>query len=118
MERKVAYDADPVGRAVRNVELSRKKPRSSLNTSDSIRIRTFNFEVCLIAAAVAATFGLVLLALVVNQRRQVDFGLLQYEHTLSFVVVGATLAALGFQTILFRLPLSILNLGRQSNAEG
>ncbi|HZO82836.1 MAG TPA: glycosyltransferase family 2 protein [Candidatus Binataceae bacterium] len=69
----------------------------------------FNVELGLVIAACALVSGLALLAMAVNQWRLVDFGLLDYAHTMRFVVPGATLTALGFQTILSAFLVSFLD---------
>jgi len=70
----------------------------------------FNLEVGLGIAALALIVGLVLLGAAVNQWRLVDFGLLDYSRTMRLVVPGATLTALGFQTILSAFLISFLDL--------
>jgi hypothetical protein len=54
--------------------------------------------------------GLVLLGLSVGQWWNADFGTLNYSHTMKFVVPGATLTALGVQTILSSFFVSILGM--------
>ena len=46
----------------------------------------------------------------VYQWYAVDFGHLDYSHTMRYVVPGATLSALGFQTILSGFFVSILGM--------
>ena len=72
-----------------------------------------NLEIGLVIAAFALVTGLILLAGAVNQWRTVHFGALQYAHTMRWVVPGATLTALGFQTILSAFLLSIVGLRRE-----
>ena len=76
-------------------------------------LNSANLEIGLIVAAFALLTGLVLLAGAVNQWRSVHFGALQYAHTMRWVVPGATLTALGFQTILSAFLLSIVGLRRE-----
>lgn len=76
-------------------------------------VRTFNLEVALLGAGLALLVGLALLAVAVNQWRLADFGPLQYAHMVRIVIPGATLTALGFQTILSAFLLSILDLRRR-----
>jgi glycosyltransferase involved in cell wall biosynthesis len=57
--------------------------------------------------------GLVLLGGAVNQWRLANFGLLDYKRTLRWVIPGATLTALGFQTVLSSFLSGILRLGRR-----
>lgn len=75
-------------------------------------LASVSLEVGLIAATAALFIGLTLLLLAFNQWRAVHFGTLQYAHTMRLVVPGATLTALGFQTILSAFLLSILDLAR------
>jgi glycosyltransferase involved in cell wall biosynthesis len=71
---------------------------------------TFKLEAGLIIAVVAMLIGLVLLGVAVNRWRVADFGNLDYSQTMRLVVPGATLVALGFQTILSAFLLSFLDL--------
>ena len=71
---------------------------------------TFNLEVGLIIAGGALIVGLILLGAAVNHWRLVDFGPLNYSRTMRLVVPGATLTALGFQTILSAFLISFLDL--------
>jgi glycosyltransferase involved in cell wall biosynthesis len=70
-------------------------------------------EIGLVVGAVALVFGIALLLGAVNQWRVAHFGALQYAHTMRWVVPGAALTALGFQTILSAFLLSILGLRRE-----
>jgi hypothetical protein len=72
-----------------------------------------NLEKGLIVGAVTLLFGLLLLLLAVNQWRLLDFGSLNYAHTMRFVIPGVTLTALGFQTILACFFISILGMRRK-----
>jgi glycosyltransferase involved in cell wall biosynthesis len=63
--------------------------------------------------AVALLIGLGLLGGAVNQWRVADFGPLDYKHTLRWVIPGATLTALGLQTVLSSFMCSILRLARR-----
>jgi glycosyltransferase involved in cell wall biosynthesis len=67
-------------------------------------------ERVLVIAAVAIVAGLVLLALAVNEWRQVDFGELDYSSTVRLVVPGITLTALGFQTMLSGFMITVLRM--------
>lgn len=67
----------------------------------------------LVVGAMALVFGAALLLAAVNEWRLVDFGDLDYAHTMRLVVPGATLAALGFQTILSSFFISLLRLPRK-----
>ena len=71
---------------------------------------TVNLEVGLAIAASAIIFGLVLLVLAIEQWRLVNYGSLDYARTMRLVVPGATLVALGFQTILSAFMISFLDL--------
>lgn len=76
-------------------------------------LRTVNLEVGLVVGAVALFGGIALLVGAVNQWRAVDFGHLDYSHTMRWVIPGATLTALGFQTVLASFFLSILGMTRR-----
>jgi len=67
----------------------------------------------LIIGAGAALIGLTLLGAAVNQWRISDFGPLNYSHTMRWVIPGATLTALGFQTVLSSFFVSILGMRRR-----
>jgi hypothetical protein len=72
-----------------------------------------NLERGLIIASITLFAGLGLLLMAINQWRLAHFGPLDYAHTMRFVVPGATLAALGFQTILSSFFVSILGTRRR-----
>jgi glycosyltransferase involved in cell wall biosynthesis len=74
--------------------------------------RLVNLERGLFAAAAAFVVGVVLLLVAVNQWRLTGFGRLDYAHTMRFVIPGATLTVLGFQTVLFSFFMSILGMRR------
>ena len=67
-----------------------------------------NLERGLLAAAAALVAGVVLLLLAVNEWRIADFGRLDYSEVMKLVIPGATLTALGWQTILSSFFASIL----------
>jgi len=67
----------------------------------------------LIVSAVALIIGLILLLTAINQWRLAGFGRLDYAHTMRWVIPGATLTALGFQTILSSFFVSILGMHRR-----
>ena len=71
---------------------------------------TVNLEVGLVIAASAMILGLVLLVLAIEQWRLVSYGSLDYARTMRLVVPGATLVALGFETILSAFMISFLDL--------
>ncbi len=73
-------------------------------------LKMFYLEVGLIIAVGALIAGLALLGAAVNEWRLVDFGNLDYARTMRLVVPGATLTALGFQTILSAFLLSFIGL--------
>jgi glycosyltransferase involved in cell wall biosynthesis len=73
-------------------------------------LNTFNLEVGLVIATVAMVAGFILLGVAINEWRIADFGHLDYARTMRFVVPGATLTALGFQTILSAFMISFLDL--------
>lgn len=72
-----------------------------------------NLERGLILSVVTIVVGVTLLAVAVNQWWQVNFGNLDYAHTMRLVVPGVTLSALGFQTILSSFFVSILGMRRR-----
>jgi glycosyltransferase involved in cell wall biosynthesis len=67
----------------------------------------------LLVAAVALLLGVGLLLAAVGQWRSVDFGHLDYARTMRWVIPGALLTALGFQTILSSFFVSILGMARR-----
>lgn len=75
--------------------------------------RVINLEKGLLVGAVALVVGLVLLGSIVNQWRLAGFGNLEYGETMRVVISGATLTALGVQTILGSFFLSILGTLRK-----
>ncbi len=75
--------------------------------------RVLNLEKGLLAGAVALVVGVVLLGSVVNQWRLTGFGNLEYAETMRVVIPGATLTALGVQTILASFFVSILGTLRK-----
>lgn len=70
--------------------------------------RVVKLETGLIASLGAMAIGGLLLILAVLEWRAVGYGRLDYAHTMRFVIPGATLAALGFQTFLSSFFISIL----------
>jgi glycosyltransferase involved in cell wall biosynthesis len=64
----------------------------------------------LVIGAVAFLAGLILLGAAVLQWKSVHFGRLDYAVTMRWVIPGATLAALGFQTVLSSFFVSILGM--------
>lgn len=72
-----------------------------------------NLERGLIIGATSLLIGLVLLMVAVNQWQATHFGQLDYAKTMRWVIPGATLTALGFQTILSSFFVSILGLRRK-----
>lgn len=75
--------------------------------------RVVTLERALIAGALALVLGLALLLGAINQWRLHEFGRLEYAHTMRWVVPGATLTALGFQTVLGSFLVSILGMRRK-----
>ena len=67
----------------------------------------------LLAAVVALCGGVVLLLIAINTWRLHNFGPLDYAQTMRLVIPGATLTALGFQTILSSFFISILRMHRR-----
>jgi glycosyltransferase involved in cell wall biosynthesis len=75
--------------------------------------KVMNLERGLILGFLAFLAGVVLLALAVNKWRLTGFGNLDYRETLRWVVPGATLTALGVQTMLSSFFVSILGMSRR-----
>ena len=72
-----------------------------------------NLERGLLVSFVAILIGMLLLLLALNQWRVADFGSLDYAKTMRLVIPGATLTALGFQTLLSSFFVSILGMRRR-----
>jgi glycosyltransferase involved in cell wall biosynthesis len=72
-----------------------------------------NLERGLMAGCGSLLIGLALLGGAVNQWRLNDFGRLDYAQTMRWVIPGATLTALGFETILSSFFVSLLGLRRR-----
>ena len=72
-----------------------------------------NLEKGLIAGGLSTACGVALLLAAVNQWRIVDFGPLNYAHTMRWVIPGITLMTFGFQTIFSGFMISILGLRRK-----
>jgi glycosyltransferase involved in cell wall biosynthesis len=72
-----------------------------------------NLEKGLIVAAAAMLIGSGLLLAAIRQWWLTGFGQLDYAHTMRFVVPGATLVALGFQTVFSSFLISILGMRRR-----
>ena len=72
-----------------------------------------NLERGLVLSFMALFAGLGLLLMAINQWRLSHFGSLDYAQTMRLVVPGATLVALGFQTILSSFFVSILGTRRR-----
>jgi glycosyltransferase involved in cell wall biosynthesis len=72
-----------------------------------------NLERGLILATAALCLGVGLLLMAVNAWREVGFGSMDYPRTMRLVIPGATLTALGFQTMLSSFFLSILGMKRK-----
>ena len=70
-------------------------------------------ERALAIGALAFLAGLILLGVAVLQWRSAHFGRLDYAVTMRWVIPGATLTALGFQTILSSFFVSILGMKRR-----
>ena len=72
-----------------------------------------NLERGLLLAAAALVLGVALLLVAVNVWRLTGFGTMDYPKTMRLVIPGATLTALGFQTILASFFVSILGMHRR-----
>lgn len=75
-------------------------------------LQIINLERGLIIGAGSLLIGLTMLAVAINQWREADFGRLDYSHTMRWVIPGATLTALGFQTVLASFFVNILRMRR------
>jgi glycosyltransferase involved in cell wall biosynthesis len=75
--------------------------------------RYVNLEKGLLVGAGALVAGVALLLGAVDQWRETHFGVLNYSHTMRWVIPGVTLAALGFQTVLSSFFASILGMARR-----
>jgi len=73
----------------------------------------FDLEAGLILSSVCTICGLFLLGMAINQWRIAHFGALNYAHTMRLVVPGATMTAIGFQTILSSFFVSLLGMHRK-----
>lgn len=84
------------------------------------RLRRFfeivNLERGALLGMLALLVGIGLLLGAVNQWRLAGFGRLDYAHTMRWVIPGATLTALGFQTVLSGFFVSILGMMRRRGA--
>jgi hypothetical protein len=90
--------------------------RAGLMPEDPQLMRFFKYvklEVGLLLGVLALVIGVVLLGAALLRWRSVDFGRLDYAVTMRLVVPGATLTALGFQTVLSSFFVSILGMGRR-----
>ena len=67
----------------------------------------------LILGVASLLIGLVLLLAAVNQWRLAGFGRLEYARTMRWVIPGATLTALGFQTVFASFFISVLQMRRK-----
>jgi len=67
----------------------------------------------LLAGAAALVSGFVLILVAANRWRLAGFGDLDYAQTMRWVIPGATLTALGFQTILSGFVVSMLGMRRR-----
>jgi len=72
-----------------------------------------NLESGLSLGALGMLAGLGLLGGAVHQWSSVDFGALNYEHTMRWVIPGVMLTALGFQTILSSFFASLMGMRRR-----
>src|SRR5262245_24807554 len=75
--------------------------------------RLVNLERGVITGCMSLVIGLILLLIAINQWRVTHFVRLDYSYTMRWVVPGATLTALGFQTIWASFVISILRMRRR-----
>jgi glycosyltransferase involved in cell wall biosynthesis len=76
-------------------------------------LKRVTLERAIVAGIAMFVVGLALIAVAINAWRMSAFGNLDYERTMRWVVPGATLTALGFQTILSGFLLGILHFFRK-----
>lgn len=72
-----------------------------------------NLEKGLIISLLMLVVGVILLLVAVNQWRLTGFGLLDYSQTMRWVIPGATITALGVQTLFSSFFMSILGMKRK-----
>jgi hypothetical protein len=75
--------------------------------------RAINLERGLLLSVGALVVGLALLGVAVNHWRLAGFGRLDYSRTMRWVIPGATLTALGIQSIFASFFVSILAMRRK-----
>jgi len=75
--------------------------------------RVVTLERGLIFGLLGLGIGSALLVTAVSQWWQVGFGVLDYSYTMRWVIPGATLSALGFQTMLFSFFISMMGINRK-----
>lgn len=75
--------------------------------------RLATLERGLIFGAVGIILGLAMLGYAVLYWSEVGFGVLNYSKTMKWVIPGATLTALGFQTVLFSFFISMMGINRK-----
>jgi hypothetical protein len=73
----------------------------------------FNLERGLLLGVAMLLVGLSLLLGSINQWRLIDFGALDYAHTMRWVIPGVTSTVMGFETILNSFFASILGMRRK-----
>jgi glycosyltransferase involved in cell wall biosynthesis len=76
-------------------------------------LKALNLERALLAGGAALAVGLTLLAIAVGQWWAVSFGHLNYAHTMRWVIPGVALTAIGFQTMLSRAFIGIIQMRRK-----
>jgi glycosyltransferase involved in cell wall biosynthesis len=75
--------------------------------------RVITLERGIVIGGIAIVVGLALLSSAVLQWQQASFGILDYSRTMRWVIPGATLLALGFQTMLFSFFISMMGINRK-----
>jgi hypothetical protein len=75
--------------------------------------RVATLERGIMAGGIAIALGLALLMGAVYQWQQAGFGALDYSRTMRWVIPGATLSTLGFQTVLFSFFVSMMGINRK-----
>jgi glycosyltransferase involved in cell wall biosynthesis len=90
--------------------------RAGLMPEDPKFARAFRYvtlEAGLVAGVIALLVGGFLLFAAVRSWQAVDYGRLDYAVTMRWVIPGATLTALGFQTVFSSFFISVLGMGRK-----
>jgi hypothetical protein len=72
-----------------------------------------NLERGIVISVALLLIGLILLGFSIYEWKSAGFGVLEYSHTMRYVITGSTLVALGFQLLLSNFMISILGMKRK-----